>query len=101
MAYIFIVNPKILKLQEFHLVLQCGNNIIRVLRNFSDGNLCQRPFAIAPYMGENAFIAYTVVNVLGYSWQTAIGAILIGGILFTIITLLKLRSGWQTSILTR
>lgn len=43
-------------------------------------------------MGENAFIAYTVVKVLGYSWQTALGAIFIGGVLFVIITLAKLRA---------
>jgi AGZA family xanthine/uracil permease-like MFS transporter len=43
-------------------------------------------------MGENAFVAYTVVKILGYSWQTALGAILIGGILFTLLTVFRLRS---------
>jgi AGZA family xanthine/uracil permease-like MFS transporter len=56
------------------------------------GVYAKRPFAIAPYMGENAFIAYTVVQVLGYSWQTALGAIFISGVLFTILTVLKIRS---------
>jgi len=44
-------------------------------------------------MGENAFIAFTVVKVLGYTWQIALGAIFWAGILFTILTLLKVR-GW-------
>ena len=37
-------------------------------------------------MGENAFVAYTVVGVLGYSWQTALGAVFISGVLFTVLT---------------
>jgi AGZA family xanthine/uracil permease-like MFS transporter len=44
-------------------------------------------------MGENAFIAFTVVKGLGFPWQTALGAIFISGILFTLLTLLKIR-GW-------
>jgi AGZA family xanthine/uracil permease-like MFS transporter len=56
------------------------------------GVYANRPFAIAPYMGENAFIAYTVVKVLGYSWQTALGAIFIGGVLFTLLTIFRLRT---------
>jgi AGZA family xanthine/uracil permease-like MFS transporter len=44
-------------------------------------------------MGENAFIAYTVVKGMGYSWQTALGSIFIAGALFTLLTLLKIR-GW-------
>jgi len=57
------------------------------------GVYAKRPFAIAPYMGENAFIAFTVVKVLGFSWQTALGAIFISGTLFTALTLFKIR-GW-------
>jgi len=56
------------------------------------GLYAKRPFAIAPYMGENAFIAFTVVKVLGFSWQQALAAIFISGVLFTLITLFKVRS---------
>ena len=45
-----------------------------------------RPFAIAPYMGENAFIAFTVCKMLGFAWQTALAAIFIAGILFILMT---------------
>jgi len=50
-----------------------------------------RPFAIAPYMGENAFIAFTVCKVLGIPWQTALAAIFIAGLLFVLMTILHLR----------
>jgi AGZA family xanthine/uracil permease-like MFS transporter len=50
-----------------------------------------RPFAIAPYMGENAFIAFTVCGLLGFRWQTALAAIFIAGVLFVLMTVLKLR----------
>src|SRR5262249_40834292 len=50
-----------------------------------------RPFAVAPYMGENAFIAFTVCRQLGYKWQTALAAIFIAGALFVLLTLLRLR----------
>ena len=55
------------------------------------GVYAKRPFAIAPYMGENAFIAYTVVQVLGLSWQAALGAVFIAGCVFLLMTVLKLR----------
>ena len=50
-----------------------------------------RPFAIAPYMGENAFIAFTVCKLLGFRWQTALAAIFIAGALFIVMTVLRLR----------
>jgi adenine/guanine/hypoxanthine permease len=57
-----------------------------------------RPFAIAPYMSENAFIAFVVVKVMGYSWQTALTAVFIAGVLFTLLTLFKVRSWLAESI---
>jgi AGZA family xanthine/uracil permease-like MFS transporter len=94
MAYIIIVNPKILEAAG----IPFGPSMVATILSAFFGTLimgvyAKRPFAIAPYMGENAFIAYTVVQVLGYSWQTALGAIFIGGILFTILTVFKIR-GW-------
>jgi AGZA family xanthine/uracil permease-like MFS transporter len=61
------------------------------------GLYAKRPFAIAPYMGENAFIAYTVVKGMGLPWQTARGAIFIAGALFSVLRLLKVRS-WMVRI---
>ena len=49
------------------------------------------PIALAPGMGLNAFFTYTVVLTLGYTWQTALGAVFISGVLFVILSLLKVR----------
>ena len=93
MVYIVVVNPAILQVAG----IPRGPSIVATVLSAFIGTIimglyAKRPFAIAPYMGENAFIAYTVVKVLGYSWQTALGAIFIGGVLFVIITLVKLRT---------
>lgn len=93
MAYIIIVNPKILEIAG----IPVGPSMVATIISAFFGTLAmgvyaKRPFAIAPYMGENAFIAFTVVKVLGYSWQTALGAIFLSGVLFTILTLFKIRS---------
>jgi AGZA family xanthine/uracil permease-like MFS transporter len=93
MAYIIVVNPKILEAAG----MPFGASMVATIISASFGTLlmgvyANRPFAIAPYMGENAFIAFTVVKVMGYSWETALGAIFISGIVFAILTLLKVRS---------
>lgn len=99
MAYIIIVNPKILEAAG----IPFGPSMVATILSaffgtFLMGVYAKRPFAIAPYMGENAFIAYTVVKVLGYSWQTALGAIFLSGALFTVLTVFKIRSWLANSI---
>lgn len=99
MAYIIIVNPKILEAAGIPFGPSMVATILTAFfGTFIMGVYAKRPFAIAPYMGENAFIAYTVVKVLGYSWQTALGAIFIGGVLFTILTLSRVRSWLANAI---
>jgi AGZA family xanthine/uracil permease-like MFS transporter len=49
-------------------------------------------------MGENAFVAFTVVKVLGYSWEQALGAIFISGLIFAVLTLLNIRTWLVNSI---
>ncbi len=93
MAYIIIVNPKILQAAG----MPFGASMVATIVTAFFGTLlmgvyAKRPFAIAPYMGENAFIAYTVVKVMGLSLQTALGAVFLGGLLFTLLTVLKVRS---------
>ncbi|NOY78484.1 MAG: NCS2 family permease [Calditrichaeota bacterium] len=99
MAYIIVVNPKILQVAG----IPFGPSMVATILSAFFGTLAmgiyaKRPFAIAPYMGENAFIAYTVVKVLGYSWQTALGAIFVSGVLFTLLTLFKMRSWLANAI---
>ncbi|MGE4553160.1 MAG: NCS2 family permease [Desulfovibrionaceae bacterium] len=92
MAYIIIVNPKILAAAG----IPEGPAMVATVLAASFGSLAMGlyanlPFAVAPYMGENAFVAYTVCGVLGYSWATALGALFISGVLFTAITVLGVR----------
>lgn len=94
MAYIIIVNPAILAEAGIPKDASTTATILAaVVGTLLMGLIARRPFAVAPYMGENAFIAFTVVKGMGYSWQTALGAIFIAGALFTLLTLLKIR-GW-------
>lgn len=91
-AYILIVHPKIMEAAG----IPFGASLLATIITAFFGTLlmgvyAKRPFAIAPYMGENAFIAFTVVKVMGYSWQQAIAAIFISGLVFTVITIFKLR----------
>ena len=92
MSYIVVVNPAILSAAGIPegpsfvatvLVAVAGCYLMAFYAN--------RPFAIAPYMGENAFIAFTVCKMLGFAWQTALAAIFIAGVLFILMTVLRLR----------
>lgn len=88
LSYIIVVNPAILEAAGMPRDASMTATILTAaFGTLLMGFYAKRPFAVAPYMGENAFIAYTVVKTLGYSWQTALGAILVSGVLFTLITL--------------
>ncbi len=92
MAYIVAVNPAILKSAGMPLEASVTATILTaIFGTLLMGLYARRPFAIAPYMGENAFIAFTVVAVLGYTWQRALGAVLLAGIIFVLLTLFRLR----------
>jgi len=99
MAYIIIVNPAILE----NAGIPRGPSITATILAAVIGTTimalwARRPFAIAPYMSENAFIAFVVVKVMGYTWQVALGAVFIAGVLFTLLTLFKIRSWLAESI---
>jgi AGZA family xanthine/uracil permease-like MFS transporter len=99
MSYIIVVNPKILEAAGIPFGPSMVATIITaVFGSLVMGVYARRPFAIAPYMGENAFIAFTVVVTLGYSWQQSLAAVFIAGILFILLTAFKLRSWLVTAI---
>jgi AGZA family xanthine/uracil permease-like MFS transporter len=101
MSYIIVVNPAILKNAGIPVEPQTVATILAaVFGCLLMAFYANRPFAIAPYMGENAFIAFTVCQALGYKWQTAFAAIFIAGIVFIILTLLRLRSWVVESVPT-
>lgn len=94
MAYIVIVNPAILAAGG--IPKEAGTTatiLVAVLGTVLMALYARRPFAIAPYMGENAFIAYTVCIGMGFPWQKALGALFVSGLLFILITALRIR-GW-------
>ena len=92
MAYIVAVNPAILGNAGMPTDASVTATILTaIFGTLLMGLYAKRPFAIGPYMGENAFIAFTVVRVLGYSWQSALGAVLLAGILFILLTIFRLR----------
>ena len=99
MAYIIIVNPAILENAGIPRGPSTTATIIAaVFGTVLMAFFANRPFAIAPYMSENAFIAFVVVKVMGYSWQTALAAVFFAGVLFTLLTLFKVRSWLAESI---
>ena len=59
------------------------------------------PFALASGMGLNAFFAYTLVLVMGYSWQEALAAVLVEGVFFIILTFFKVREAIVNAIPTQ
>jgi len=92
MSYIVVVNPAILSaagIPEGPSFV--ATVLVAVFGCYFMAFYANRPFAIAPYMGENAFIAFTVCKVLGFRWQTALAAIFIAGALFIVMTVLRLR----------
>lgn len=99
MAYIIVVNPAILAAAGIPKDASMAATIYTaVVGTLIMGLWANRPFAIAPYMGENAFVAFTVVKVLGFSWQTALGGIFISGVLFTLLTLIGVRKAVTEAI---
>jgi AGZA family xanthine/uracil permease-like MFS transporter len=92
MAYIIFVNPNILgdagMPKGAVFVATC---LIAALGTLIMGLYANYPIALAPGMGLNAYFAYVVVLGMGFTWQTALGAVFISGCLFLIVTLTGLR----------
>jgi len=99
MAYILIVNPLILSDagMDFGGVFTATalSAAIATLVMAFTANL---PFALAPGMGLNAFFAYTVVLGMGYSWEFALTAVFLEGIIFIVLTILNVREAIVNSI---
>ena len=92
MAYIIFVNPDILSAagMDYGAVF-IATCLAAAIGTILTGLLSNYPFAQAPGMGLNAFFAFTVCGVMGYSWRAALAAVFVSGVLFIIITITKLR----------
>lgn len=92
MAYILAVNPTIMSaagmdkgavLTATALASLIGTLCMAVFANY--------PFALAPGMGLNAFFAFTVVLQMGYTWEMALAAVFVEGIIFIVLSLTNVR----------
>lgn len=99
MAYIIFVNPDILSQagidKDAAFVATC---IAAAVGTFLMGTIANYPIALAPGMGVNAFFTYTVVLGGGHTWQVALGAVFLSGILFFILSILPIREWIINSI---
>lgn len=92
MAYILVVNPDILSVTGMNKeALFTATALASIIATLVMAFVANLPFALAPGMGLNAFFAFTVVLSMGYSWQTALTAVFIEGIIFILLTLLNIR----------
>ncbi len=92
MAYILAVNPSILGETGMDKgALFTTTVLMSALPTIFMALYAKLPLALAPGMGLNAFFAYTVVLIMGYSWQFALTAVFLEGLLFILLTVTNLR----------
>jgi AGZA family xanthine/uracil permease-like MFS transporter len=98
MAYIIVVNPAILAFAG----LPPGPSTVATILAAAFGTAlmglyANRPIAVAPYMGENAFVAFGL-TAMGISWAQGLGAVFVSGLLFLLITLVGIRAWLAAAI---
>ena len=99
MAYIIFVNPQMMASSGMDYGASfVGTCIAAAIACFAMGFYSNWPVGLAPGMGLNAFFTYTVVGEMGYSWEVALGAVFLAGILFVIISVTPLRQWMLNSI---
>jgi len=92
MAYILFVNPITLEAAGMDKgAVFMATALASAVATLFMGLYANYPFALAPGMGLNAFFAYVMVGSMGISWQTALGAVFLSGIIAVIVTLTGLR----------
>jgi AGZA family xanthine/uracil permease-like MFS transporter len=100
MAYIIVVNPAILSFAG----IPVGPSTVATILTAAFGTLlmgfyANRPIAVAPYMGENAFVAFGLAAI-GATWPQMLGAVFVSGLVFLAITLLGIRAWLADAIST-
>ena len=98
MAYILAVNPSILSAAGFPKEgVFVATVVAAVVGCLIMGLWANWPVGLAPGMGLNAFVAFTIVFGMGATWQTALGAVFVSGVIFVIISLTPARQ-WLSLI---
>ena len=99
MAYILIVNPSILSAAGMDQgAVFTATALSAIIATLIMGLYAKLPFAQAPGMGLNAFFAYTIVIQMGYSFEFALTAVLLEGIIFILLTIFNVREAIVDSI---
>jgi len=92
MAYIVVVNPGILAAAGIdHGAAFVATCLAAAIGSVAMGVLANLPIAMAPGMGLNAYFAFVVVKGMGLSWQVALGAVFLSGLLFLAVSLFRIR----------
>ena len=93
MAYILAVNPSIFSALDMPKgAVFTATALAALIGTLVMALYAKKPFALAPGMGLNAFFVFTVCLTMGHSWQFALTAVFLEGIIFIILTLTKVRS---------
>lgn len=99
MAYILAVNPSVLSATGMDRGALFTTTVVSaIFATLLMAFYAKLPFALAPGMGLNAFFAYTVCLAMGYTWQFALTAVLIEGVIFILLTLSGLREKIVTAL---
>ena len=92
MAYILAVNPNILSASGMDRgAVFTATALSAFIATCLMALLSNYPFVLAPGMGLNAYFAYTVVLGMGYTWQAALAAVFVEGIIFIVLSLTNVR----------
>lgn len=92
MAYIVVVNPTILAAAGIdHGAAFVATCLAAAIGSAAMGVIADLPIALAPGMGINAYFSFVVVKGMGVSWQTALGAVFVSGVLFLAISVFRIR----------
>lgn len=92
MAYILAVNPSILSASGMDAqAVLIATALASFIGTIAMALLANYPFALAPGLGLNAYFAYTVCGSMGYSWQVALLAVFVEGIIFIVLSLTNVR----------
>ena len=92
MAYILAVNPSIMSAAGMDSgAIFTATALASMIATLCMAAFANYPFVLAPGMGLNAYFAYTVVINMGYSWEMALAAVFIEGLIFIVLSLTKVR----------
>ena len=99
MSYILAVNPTMFSMLDMPAgAVFTSTALAAIVGSLAMAFLAKLPYGLAPGMGLNAFFVFTICGVMGYTWQFALTAVLIEGVIFIILTLTNVREAIVNAI---